>query len=550
MMLKLNKLFNLTRTAQSVPIPGSNQVGNDAGGYAWALDPWMMLDRFLVLGTEGGTYYVDERALTVEQANNVLALLKTEGPCVVARISEISQAGRAYKNDPALFALSLAFAIGDNATRAAAAAALPRVARTGSHLFTFLEYVESMRGWGRGLRRAVAGWYTTQTPEALAYQVTKYAQRNGWAHRDALRLAHPKATDEARNALYAYIVGKGALPAGAVEAPWAYLQAVATVSDPATAVAEVCRLIVEYRLPREVVPTTLLQKAEVWEALLAQMPMTAMIRNLATLTRVGVLAPLSDWSRTVAERLHDREWLRKARIHPVQILAALKTYAGGRGVRGQHTWTPVQQVVDALDAAFYLTFDNVEPTGKRTLLAVDISGSMGSGNIGGVPGLAPRDAAAALALVTAAREPNYTIVGFTNGDSPSMWSGQGIGAGLTPLKISPRQRLDDVVRYMASLPMGGTDCALPMVWALKQRVAVDAFVVLTDSETWAGNIHPAQALTEYRQKMGIPAKLVVVGMTSNGFTIGDPNDRGTLNVVGFSPDVPNVMSDFIRETIG
>jgi len=169
--------------------------------------------------------------------------------------------------------------------------------------------------------------------------------------------------------------------------------------------------------------------------------------------------------------------------------------------------------------------------------------------IGGVPGLTPREGAAALALVTAAVEPNYTIVGFTNGPNPSQWSAQGYGSGLTPLQISPRQRLDDVVRYTAGLPFGGTDCALPMVWALEQRLPVDAFVVLTDSETWAGQIHPAQALEEYRRKMGIPAKLIVVGMTSNGFTIGDPTDRGTLNVVGFSPDVPTVMNDFIRGTV-
>ena len=99
---------------------------------------------------------------------------------------------------------------------------------------------------------------------------------------------------------------------------------------------------------------------------------------------------------------------------------------------------------------------------------------------------------------------------------------------------------------MASMPFGGTDCALPMVWALQQRVPVDAFVVLTDNETWAGDIHPAQALRDYRQQMAIPARLIVVGMTSNGFTIGDPHDAGTLNVVGFSPEVPNLISDFIR----
>ena len=31
--------------------------------------------------------------------------------------------------------------------------------------------------------------------------------------------------------------------------------------------------------------------------------------------------------------------------------------------------------------------------------------------------------------------------------------------------------------------------------------AVDAVVVFTDSETWAGNVHPAQALRAYRDML-------------------------------------------------
>jgi 60 kDa SS-A/Ro ribonucleoprotein len=74
---------------------------------------------------------------------------------------------------------------------------------------------------------------------------------------------------------------------------------------------------------------------------------------------------------------------------------------------------------------------------------------------------------------------------------------------------------------------------------------VDAFIIYTDNETWAGNIHPAQALKKYRNKWNNNAKLIVVGMTSNGFSIADPNDRDMLDVVGFDTSVPQLMSDFI-----
>jgi 60 kDa SS-A/Ro ribonucleoprotein len=118
--------------------------------------------------------------------------------------------------------------------------------------------------------------------------------------------------------------------------------------------------------------------------------------------------------------------------------------------------------------------------------------------------------------------------------------------GITPLELSPRWRLDRAMKAVSGLPFAGTDCSLPMRWAMNAGVEVDVFCVYTDSETWAGPVHPSQALREYREKTGIPAKLVVVGMVSNGFSIADPNDAGMLDVVGFDTGSPAVMADFAR----
>lgn len=170
------------------------------------------------------------------------------------------------------------------------------------------------------------------------------------------------------------------------------------------------------------------------------------------------------------------------------------------------------------------------------------------GAVAGVPALTPRDASAAMALVTAATEPAHEIVGFHAGTG-----GWGVGTqrhygwgedGLTPLAISPRQRLDDAVRAVSDLPFGATDCALPMRYALEREREVDTFVVYTDSETWVGDVHPVQTLRAYRERSGIAARLVVVGMVSNGFTIADPDDPGMLDVVGFDTATPEVISGF------
>jgi 60 kDa SS-A/Ro ribonucleoprotein len=45
-----------------------------------------------------------------------------------------------------------------------------------------------------------------------------------------------------------------------------------------------------------------------------------------------------------------------------------------------------------------------------------------------------------------------------------------------------------------------------MLWALKHEVEADGFVILTDPETYAGAIHPSQALRRYRQESGIPLR--------------------------------------------
>jgi 60 kDa SS-A/Ro ribonucleoprotein len=531
-------------TPQSAPIPGSGQVPNSAGGYAWAVTPWDRLDRFLVLGSEGGTYYVGERALTLESAQSVAACIAEDGPRVVARAVEMSESGRAPKNDPALFVLAIAAGLGDEATRAAALAALPRVARTGTHLFHFLQFVGGFRGWGRGVRRAVAGWYTQKPARELAYQLLKYPSRDGWSHRDALRLAHPKPADEEQRALFRRAAAKSRDEAVEGAGPALALVRAADALHRASVPPELAALVIrEHRLTREMVPTPLLAHPVVWEALLEGMPLTALVRNLATLTRVGVLAPGSAASRTVAERVANEDALTRARVHPVQVLSALRTYAGGRGVRGQATWHPVSEVVDALDAAFYLAFGAVEPAGRRTMLALDVSGSMVS-RVMGIEGLSCREASAAMALVTAATEPEHFFTAFTSGSYPSMHSG--FGSGLSPLSLSPRQRLDDAVRQVSGLPFGGTDCALPMIFAEKERWPVELFVVYTDNETWAGAVHPAQALRRYRERMGIAAKLVVVAMASNGFSIADPDDAGMLDVVGFDAAAPQLIADFAR----
>ncbi|MFO7565399.1 MAG: TROVE domain-containing protein [Enhygromyxa sp.] len=542
------KHFSRRANPQSEPA-SPKQARNSAGGYSFVLDDRARLERFLILGSEGGSYYASERALTIDNGKCVERCLDADGPGTVEAIAALSEAGRAPKNSPAIFALAIAAGHRELATRQAALAALPRVCRTSTHLFEFVAAVEQFRGWGRALRRAVARWYLDKDPRSLAYQVVKYRQRNGWSHRDLLRKAGgaigPHSLEH--EAVLRWIVdgidgfarervvtrggaqvSYGTLERGRLPVLIEAVERLNACRDPRRA----AKLIDEHRLTHEMVPGELKQHAVVWEALLEHMPVGASLRSLGKLTEVGVVAPHSEGTRLIAKRLGDPAQRAKARLHPLAVLTASRIYARGHGHRGKLRWTPVTKLVDVLDRAFYACFANVVPSGKRLVLGLDVSGSMGWGEIAGLPGVTPAVGSAAMAMITLRSEPEVQTMAFST--------------KLVPVALSSRQRLDDVVAKLGRIPMGGTDCALPMRWALDNRVEADAFVVYTDNETWFGQVHPHQALRAYRERMGIPAKLIVVGMTATQFSIADPDDAGMLDVVGFDSAAPAVMADFVR----
>jgi 60 kDa SS-A/Ro ribonucleoprotein len=524
------RMLNLRRTPQRESAD-PRQVVNSAGGYTFLLDDAARLRRFLTLGVDGGTYYASDHALAIENAAVLTRMAANDPEGLVAAIVDVSVRGAAPKQNPALFSLAYAASVPEAAP--AALAALPQVARTGTHLFLFAGYVEQFRGWGRGLRRAVAGWYTSKDADQLAYQVVKYRQREGWSHRDVLRLAHPATSVPALRDTFEWVVR------GTVGAEVPRLVEGFAAAQRASDAATWARLVRDYRLSWEMLPDAALAERTVWDALLdAGVPQTALLRQLPRLTKLGMLPGLGGRTGEVVAQLTDTERLKRARVHPISVLVAQRTYASGRSARGAGEWMPTRKVVDALDAAFYAAFGAVEPAGKRTLLAVDVSGSMGV-PISGLP-ITAREASAALALVQLATEPESTAVGFA-----AKLGGWG-NTALKPLAISPRQRLDDALRVVDAMPFGATDCALPMLYAAEQGLEVDVFVIYTDNETWVGNVHPHQALRAYRERTGIPAKLVVVGMTATGFSIADPDDAGMLDVVGFDAAAPAVMADFAR----
>ncbi len=227
-----------------------------ARGYAFPVDDWMRLDRFLILGSEGGTYYAGGRPLARQNTDATMTVIKKDGERAVARIAVVSQSGRAPKNDAAVFALALAATFGNERTKRAIIAAIPKVCRTGADLFQFADWVEGFGGDVRALRRGLAAWYTEQSADQLALQLVTHRQRGARSHRDLLKLCRASTSDAARKALFDW-VSRDKQSASLPETAAAFVSA-----RKAKDASEVAALIVKHGLPREAVPAEWLKDSE------------------------------------------------------------------------------------------------------------------------------------------------------------------------------------------------------------------------------------------------------------------------------------------------
>lgn len=523
---KPSKTINSVQT----PIAGreSEMVNNLGGNFTFQVSDLDRLDRFLILGSDKNQYYGSAKKMTEMNTKDITGVIERLGPKAVARIVEISDQGRAPKNDPALYALALAMTHGSDETKAAAYEAIPKVARIGTHILHLADYVHGMRGWGRGVRRGFSSWYNGRSALSLAKQITKYAQRDGWSHMDVLRLAHISPKSDDHDAIFSHIVGK-AKEVNISDEVSAYMSAVDEMKSVKNA-KDAIRLIEQYQIPRELIPTELLNDKNVWAALLPNMGPEAMIRNLGKMTSIGLLDPMSDAQKTVTSVLTDSEKLLSARIHPVNVLSAQRVYASGHGVKGNLTWNPNQKIVSALEDAFYGSFKAVDPSGKRRGIFLDISGSMGMyGSV--IEGLTCRDVTAVMAMVTVRTEEDVLIKGFSH--------------KLVDIKINDKMSLNEAVNVISNLPFGSTNPGLAIDWATKNRVVLDSYEIYTDNEVNTGS-HPVQLLRIYRKAVNPQAKLMVAATMATDFTIADPNDAGCLDICAFDSAGPQILANFIR----
>lgn len=511
------------------------QVQNNTGGYVYQVEDKARLERFLILGVDKGTYYVSEADLTKQNVDWLVQLIKKDSKLVLDTVREVSTSGRAYRNGPAIFVLALVLNHGTSSDKSLAASMAPEVARTATMVFELAQYIENLGGWGRAKRTAIANWFTSKTPEALAYQAVKYRQRNGWTLRDLMRLSHPRGVDQnVGNFVLGKYQGKFSdYTPGMPEIVHGFMQ-----MQRATSTIDVILTLQEYRnLPWESIPTQFLKEPVVWKQLFenGQLKGQALLRNVTRMAKIGAFDD-SDFAQKYATELANEEMIKKTRLHPMQYLLASVTYVQGQMNRKDgwywdtsrnKTWVDKKIIRDALDAGFYSSFSAITPADKLTTIGLDVSGSMSSPALG--VDLSACEIAAAMAMVTVRTEPDVNVYGFAR--------------DLKKLAITKSDSFDSAMRKTKGINFGSTNPGLLIRDALNRRQLVDTFIVITDNEVNSGQ-HPSGILRQYRDSVNPNARLVVVGTTATDFTLADPRDPGMMDVAGFDTNAPNVIADF------
>jgi 60 kDa SS-A/Ro ribonucleoprotein len=503
---------------------------NDGGGVSFVISKWDSLSRFLNLGAESSTYYISKNKHQYNNYNNTVSCIKENGLRVVETIKNVSVNGLAHKNDHAIFALALCFVHGDEFTKQAASDSLTSICRTGTHILMFVQFIKGLRGFGKTVRNSINNWYYSKNDKDLAFQLSKYQNRDGWAHRDVFCLTHPKfGTDSVKNNIARWSMGLNISTTNHNSDALEFLGAIdyiKTISD----MDSVLCLIEKYSLQREHLPTEYLNNIQVQEYLLPNLGGTALLRNLGNMSKSGLLKPLSKASKYVCEKLEDEIFLSKNRIHPLSLYLALKTYSSGSGIRGKGSWDVNPHVVSSLEKAFYKSFDFVEPTNNNFFFGLDVSGSMTS-NIGDSP-VSCHEVATIIGLTMSKVEP-YCFVG-------------GFSSDFIDLGINSSDNIKTALKKTYKSNFSSTNPGSAIEYAIDNKLDVDVFVFITDNDINTGK-QPSQVLSKYRRVMNKPkCKMIVIGLTSTNFSIADPKDPLMLDIAGFSPDVTTVINSFVK----
>lgn len=476
---------------------------NEAGAPAYSLTDEQALAQLAVTGCLNGTFY----ATAKDQLDAVLDLATKCEPEFVAKVAVYARHQGSMKDMPALLCAVLAVKDGELLQKV-----FGHVINNGKMLRNFVQIVRSgvvgRKSLGTMPRRLVRQWLAERSMDQLFH--ASLGQKPSL--RDVIRMVHPKPADAQRANFYAYLIGK---PFDREQLPDEVRQLELFKNDEAS-------------LPDinfQFLSALPLTSAE-WRVIAQRASWTTLRMNINTFQRHGVF-DCDETTMLIAERLADPQRIIKAKAFPYQIMTTLLNIRyDAPGI-----------LRDALEQAMEIATANVPALPGKTVLAIDVSGSMHSPVTGYRQGSTSAttclDAAAVMAAAVLRRNPGATVM-------PFHWQ-------VEPVQLDPNKSIVSISQRLRELPSGGTNCSVVLKELNRKRASADTVIYFSDNESWIDadpNSMSTGTLREWRRfKVRNPkAKLVCIDIQPYT-TVQAPVADDVTHVGGFSDQVFDVLRE-------
>jgi 60 kDa SS-A/Ro ribonucleoprotein len=452
-MSRITNIFN-----RKVEVPVANTV-NNSGHPAYTKDLKEQYVQMLMTNTFGDTFYVKSNDLINEAVSLTTKMLETDSEFAAKALVYARTQG--YMRSTTIYGLARLSCF----NTALFKAVFEQVIKTPDDLMDFMSVVKSLRGneGGRAIKTTVASWIAKYLSP---YWAIKYgAEKSGnYSLKDIIVLTHPVIKDPTVNESVRYLL-KGSVPEDGQIAEFEKLKKVTTNK-------EKIDCIIKGKLPHEVATTFAGKNKEIWRAIVRWMPIMALVRNLATIERIGIADEVLP---IIAEKLTNKEVIERSKIFPYTFYDAYKEvcHAG---------------IKDALKTALDLSVNNIPDIKGKTLISLDVSGSMSGVNI---------EVASIFALALA-RKTNYSSIFHM------------FNSNLFEYNVS---KVDSIISQLNTLkrPSGNTDTSLSLRWLIKNNIKVDNFIIVTD-EQHNGSDTFAKALVDYKNAVNSQVKVTIVNV--------------------------------------
>ena len=483
---------------------------NHAGAPAYASSPAHALAQLAATGTFNGVFYAEPR----EQLDEVLKLVGQLDPSFIAKTAIYAREKAHMKDMPALLLAFLSTLATEDFSRA-----FPRVVTHGKMLRNFVQIMRSgavgRKSMGSRPKRMVEAWLAT----ASDAEILRASIGNDPSLADVIKMVHPKPGSPAREALYAYLIGKPhdvSLLPDTVKAFEAF-KADSTLDLP--------------DVPFQMLTALPLTKDH-WTAIAKTASWQMLRQNLNTFARHGVFEDVQV-TELVAARLRDATAIAKARVFPYQLMVAFRSVDKA---------VPAA-IKDALQDAMEIALANVPAVAGRVVVCPDVSGSMASPVTGFRKGATSSvrciDVAALVAAAMLRQNTDAVVLPFEQ--------------TVVNIDLNARDSVMTNAQKLAAIGGGGTNCSAPLQRVLDTKAKVDLVVFVSDNQSWMdaqnGQATAMRMLWEKVKRYNPHAKLVCIDIQPYTTTqAAETSD--IMNIGGFSDAVFTTIADFAEGSAG